>query len=139
MVGLSCHGLESEERRNERREANRIGATGAGLQAGGKTDQIKNGERIVKIGLLIQILFFGLFVFTSIIFHQRLSHQPTRKIVEKPVPWKKHMLALYLSSGLIFVRSVFRLIEYNQGSEGEFRILVKRLLVDAYLERVILT
>lgn len=28
------------------------------------------------------------------------------------------MMALYLSSGLIFVRSIFRLIEYSQGSDG---------------------
>ncbi|KAF8858976.1 hypothetical protein BDZ45DRAFT_714228 [Acephala macrosclerotiorum] len=73
-------------------------AGGAGLQAGGKTDQISNGERIVKIELLIQIIFFGLFVLTSIIFHQPLSYQPTRNILEKPVPWKKHMSALYIRS-----------------------------------------
>ncbi|CZR67152.1 related to RTM1 protein [Phialocephala subalpina] len=93
-------------------------AGGAGLQAGGKTDQIKNGERIVKIGLLIQIVFFGLFILTSIIFHQRLSRHLWLRQSTAKIPWKKHIFALYISSALIFVRSIFRLAEYSQGSDG---------------------
>jgi hypothetical protein len=34
------------------------------------------------------------------------------------MPWKKHLWALYASSALILVRSVFRVVEYLQGYYG---------------------
>jgi RTA1 like protein. len=34
------------------------------------------------------------------------------------VPWKKHQTVLYIGSLLILVRSIFRYIEYNEGSSG---------------------
>ena len=32
--------------------------------------------------------------------------------------WKKHLYPLYIISGLIMVRSIFRVIEYAMGSKG---------------------
>lgn len=32
--------------------------------------------------------------------------------------WRKHIITLYITSGLVFVRSVFRVAEYIQGENG---------------------
>jgi hypothetical protein len=34
------------------------------------------------------------------------------------LPWKRHLYNLYFTSGLIMVRSIFRVIEYIQGNSG---------------------
>ena len=34
------------------------------------------------------------------------------------VPWKKHMAALHSSSVLILIRSIIRVVEYIQGTDG---------------------
>jgi hypothetical protein len=34
------------------------------------------------------------------------------------LPWRRHMMVLYITSGLVFVRSVFRVAEYIQGEKG---------------------
>jgi hypothetical protein len=60
------------------------------------------------------------------IFHYRLVHdKPVKKCDQKtpaPVfahlPWKRHLYNLYIASGLIIVRSVFRIAEYIQGNAG---------------------
>ena len=36
----------------------------------------------------------------------------------EPAAWHKHMYALYVASGLILIRSVFRVIEYIMGNNG---------------------
>lgn len=39
-----------------------------------------------------------------------------------PLPWKKHLIALYAGSALILVRSVYRLVEYLQGGSSGYII-----------------
>lgn len=81
-----------------------------------KAKTAENGEKIVKIGLIVQILFFALFIVVSILFHVRLSRNGAR--YAHTVHWRKHQVALYASSILVFVRSIFRFIEYQAGSKG---------------------
>jgi hypothetical protein len=90
------------------------------MQAGThpKASTIKLGQTLIKIGLGIQLIFFAFFVLTSIIFHVRLSRTPTSATIHNTIPWKKYMWALYASSVLIFVRSLFRLAEYSSGADG---------------------
>jgi RTA1 like protein len=70
------------------------------------------GKNIILIGLALQIIFFGIFITTSIIFHMRArsSSQTT-----SPSLWQKYIYTLYISSSLILVRSVFRMIEFGAG------------------------
>jgi hypothetical protein len=75
-----------------------------------------SGKHIVVLGLFLQIIFFGVFVVTSGLFHQRIVRSPTAESVS--VPWQKYMYALYGASGLILVRSVFRIIEFTGGNDG---------------------
>ncbi|KAH9211067.1 RTA1 like protein-domain-containing protein [Leptodontidium sp. 2 PMI_412] len=93
-------------------------AIGAGSMAGHSTSAIKTGQTIILCGLVAQILFFMLFAVTAAIFHLRLLHTPTQKVLNDAIPWRKHMFALYASSFLILIRCVFRLVEYAQGRTG---------------------
>lgn len=93
-------------------------AGGGGIQAGGTLELYNLGEKIIVAGLFLQLLFFGFFVIASITFHLRLSKSPTAVALHGPVHWKRYLWILYITSGLILVRSVFRVIEYLQGNDG---------------------
>ncbi|KAJ5162292.1 hypothetical protein N7492_007684 [Penicillium capsulatum] len=91
------------------------------VQSGGaamlaRAKSAKNGEKIVKIGLIVQVLFFALFIVVSILFHIRITRHGAR--FEHAVNWRKHQLTLYAASMLIFVRCIFRFVEYQTGSGG---------------------
>lgn len=74
------------------------------------------GQNIMKVGVVVQVLFFGVFIATIIIFHMRLAKQGSR--TKNIVPWKKHIVALYTTGILILVRSIFRLIEFVESADG---------------------
>ncbi|TVY60215.1 Protein RTM1 [Fusarium oxysporum f. sp. cubense] len=91
---------------------------GGGMMAGGSLEALHNGERIVIIGLIVQIVFFSLFAVTAAVFHMRLVGSMSAKAAVSGIPWQRYLYTLYIASGLILVRSVFRLIEYAQGNAG---------------------
>lgn len=76
------------------------------------------GEHVIIGGLFVQIVFFGLFTITAIVFQARISKSPTGRSIELGNIWPRHMTALYISSILILVRSVVRVVEYLQGYSG---------------------
>jgi hypothetical protein len=92
---------------------------GGGLLAKAKThnDQ-KMGESVILGGLGIQILFFGFFIATTVTFHRRINKNPTARSYSVTGPWRQHILALYVSSALIMIRSVFRMIEFGMGNDS---------------------
>lgn len=63
-------------------------------------------------------MFFCLFIVTATIFDTRMRRNPTLRISHQSIPWRNHLMALYVSSGLILVRSLYRLVEYGQGQDG---------------------
>ena len=103
------------------------------------------GSKIIIGGLFVQLVFFGLFIIVSGVFHYRLvkdiplqkryspstifrfrkSRQPegsyepslSRKSLSH-LPWKRHLFNLYFASVLVMVRSTFRVIEYIGGNAG---------------------
>ncbi|KAL1616997.1 hypothetical protein SLS56_011185 [Neofusicoccum ribis] len=90
---------------------------GGGILANADTSsERKNGERVITIGLIVQLVFFGIFILVALNFHHRLSNHPNH--TSKTVPWKSGLIVLYIASMLIMVRSVFRVIEYVQGEDG---------------------
>ena len=97
-----------------------IQSTGAGLSATGKN--ASSSENIVVGGLVIQILFFGLFVVAAGIFHKRYARYCTmapggaRRIDE--FDWVGMLYMLYGVSALILVRCLFRIIEYVMGADA---------------------
>lgn len=76
------------------------------------------GQMIIIIGLVIQILFFGLFMVATIIFHRRITRKPTNASLAMVSPWDKLLVVLYGTSGLIMIRSLFRVVEYIMGEDG---------------------
>ncbi|KAF2659588.1 RTA1-domain-containing protein [Lophiostoma macrostomum CBS 122681] len=115
---------------------------GGGIQAMGTLSSMHTGEKLIVVGLALQLVFFGFFIIVAGLFHYRLVRdKPSRQIslncfkrhsntsdsrsltATPPVdistlPWKRHMYALYISSLLILVRSIFRIAEYVQGNNG---------------------
>ncbi|KAL2210916.1 RTA1 protein [Sarocladium strictum] len=92
--------------------------SGGGIQAGGTSKSYKRGERIILAGLFVQIAIFSIFVITASTIHRRIGKSPTPAGVQRTIPWRRHLYALYASSVLILVRSIFRVIEYIQGNGG---------------------
>lgn len=93
-------------------------ATGGGVQAAGTLELYEMGEKIIIAGLFVQIVVFGFFIVTTLVFHRRITANPTPQSVETLVPWRKCLWVLYGASMLIMVRSIFRVVEYVQGNGG---------------------
>ncbi|KAL1638019.1 hypothetical protein SLS58_009040 [Diplodia intermedia] len=93
-------------------------AGGGMLSKADTANEVKWGERIIIGGLCVQLLFFGLFMIVAAIFHIRILRVPTATAVALTVPWRRYLVILYVASALIMVRSVFRVVEYIQGSDG---------------------
>ncbi|KAL4926193.1 RTA1 domain-containing protein [Aspergillus undulatus] len=93
---------------------------GGGYMAAGTLEAMDNGETIVIVGLAVQLLFFGFFVIVSAIFHYRVKTAPGQNLQDTPQvrQWEAMMYCLYGACILIFVRSVFRVIEFVQGNSG---------------------
>lgn len=93
-------------------------AGGGGIQSAGTLDLYEIGEKVIIAGLFIQIFVFGFFVVTSILFHFRLARSPTPVSLRETVPWRRYLWVLYVTSAIILVRSIFRVVEYLQGNSG---------------------
>ncbi|KAJ0154783.1 Streptomycin 3''-adenylyltransferase [Fusarium oxysporum f. sp. albedinis] len=93
---------------------------GGGMLAGADSKSAKDrGQMIIIIGLFIQLIFFGMFIIVTVIFHRRIHNMPTVASLKIRAPWKRLLIVLYVSSGLIMIRSIFRVIEYIMGEDGE--------------------
>lgn len=93
-------------------------ASGGALASGKTVDLYHLGEKVIVSGLFVQIGIFGLFVVSTALFHSRIRTNLTPVASHGDIPWKRHLGVLYLTSGLILVRSIFRVIEYLQGNDG---------------------
>jgi len=88
-------------------------AGGGGIQAAATLQSLKIGEDIIIAGLFVQIAFFAVFMFTIVTFHLRVKRHGVAVVLPGThVNWMKLVWMLYAASGLIMVRSVFRVIEY---------------------------
>ncbi|PGH17945.1 hypothetical protein AJ79_00844 [Helicocarpus griseus UAMH5409] len=93
-----------------------VQAAGGGIQAIGNLSALHAGEKIIIVGLFIQIAFFGFFMVVSWYFRHRFVKGDGPATTA--APWRKHINALYAASILILVRSVFRVVEYLMGNNG---------------------
>lgn len=91
---------------------------GGGIQAAGSLELFHLGEKIMIVGLFIQIVFFGFFMVATVVFDRRVSTRPTDRALQGIIPWRRYLIILYATSFIIMVRSVFRVIEYAQGNNG---------------------
>lgn len=80
--------------------------------------KLKLGENVIIVRLIVQIIFFGFFVSVSIVFHKRMSGNPTSVAMTISFNWDRYVKVLYFASILIMARCLYRVIEYIQGSTG---------------------
>ncbi|KAH8691166.1 putative RTA1 domain protein [Talaromyces proteolyticus] len=90
------------------------------LQLGGGGMQTINsmrnvGQKVLVVGLIIQLIFFGFFLYVSVTFQIRLRRTGLNLISG---PWRRLLQILFLVSALIIGRCVFRIIEYVEGTDG---------------------
>ncbi|KAH7317208.1 RTA1 like protein-domain-containing protein [Rhexocercosporidium sp. MPI-PUGE-AT-0058] len=78
----------------------------------------KLGQALVLLGLAVQLISFCLFTYTAMVFHRRLKAAPTERSWVADQDWVKVMHMLYCTSGLIILRSLFRIVEYAMGNDG---------------------
>jgi hypothetical protein len=93
-------------------------AGGGGIQSAGTLEMFELGEKIIIAGLFIQIAVFGFFVVTALLFHTRVNTAAARGPVQRGIAWQRHLYVLYITSALILIRSIFRVVEYLQGNNG---------------------
>lgn len=103
-------------------------STGGGLMASGSVSTRNTGSNVVIGGLVVQLLFFGFFVIVAAVFQFRIQKRPTSKSqseleMTRHLGWRQRnwttvLLALYIVSALILIRSIFRLVEYKYGFDG---------------------
>lgn len=82
------------------------------------TSFISTGRNVIVGGLFAQIIFFGFFLISALVFQRRLASHPTVEDLAHHLPWRKHMYALHTSSVLVLVRSVVCVVEYLEGTDG---------------------
>ena len=90
-------------------------SSGGGIQANGNQNL---GQKIIIIGLFVQIFMFTLFLVTAIAFHRNILKKSTALLFSSIINWRLYLYILYITSTLILIRSIFRLIEYLQGNDG---------------------
>ncbi|KAH7225182.1 RTA1 like protein-domain-containing protein [Fusarium oxysporum] len=79
---------------------------------------MKIGEYVIIGGLFFQLAIFGIFIVVVSVFHRRMNRSPTNKSLEPSIRWRHYLTTLYITSGFIWVRSLFRVIEYLDGNDG---------------------
>lgn len=82
------------------------------------SNTISTGQNVIIGGLFVQVIFFGFFVISTLVFQRQLVSHPTAGGLADHLPWRKHVYALHTSSGLVLVRSIVRVVEYIQGTGG---------------------
>ncbi|ETS74388.1 hypothetical protein PFICI_14254 [Pestalotiopsis fici W106-1] len=92
---------------------------GGGILTNAKSpSSIQLGEKVIIVGLFIQLIGFIFFIGVTGTFHKRITQGSRTGPVSVAAPWRRHIFILYGVSALVFVRSLFRVIEYCQGYDG---------------------
>lgn len=93
-----------------------IQSTGAGLTPNARLAKI--GDAIIIAGLALQVLMFTAFLACCLVFHVRFRADEQRTKSTSDLPWVSCLGMLYVTSLLIQVRNIFRMVEYAMGTDG---------------------
>ncbi|KAM0228730.1 hypothetical protein ACHAPO_010480 [Fusarium lateritium] len=74
-------------------------------------------EDAVVAGLIVQLVFFTMFVVVTVCFHYRFA----KNSLVQPPNWHNFMMAIYFACMLILIRSIYRMVEYIQGPDAELQ------------------
>ncbi|EMT74002.1 Protein RTM1 [Fusarium odoratissimum] len=81
----------------------------------------REGENILAVGFAVQILFLILFMAISGIFQHRAAKGLPLRSCSPAINWRKYLLVNHIANMFILVRSIYHLIGYGQGYNGELR------------------
>lgn len=76
------------------------------------------GQGFIITSLCLHVVSFCLFILTVYVFQKRMRRAPTAEAFDIAIPWRQHLYSLYTISGLVLVRSIFRVVEYAMGNDG---------------------
>ncbi|CAF1309260.1 unnamed protein product, partial [Adineta ricciae] len=99
-----------------------IQSSGAGLLTAAKNDleKARTGENILLAGLIINLVSFAIFCLQLFYFEYQIRKLPPvflpESIYEKR--WRRFLYAIYISSILVLIRQIYRVIEFAQGFTG---------------------
>ncbi|KAK0637995.1 Protein RTM1 [Lasiodiplodia hormozganensis] len=91
------------------------------------TDKMKLGEKVIEAGLFVQLIFFGFFLVIGSWWKRGIEKDiepapgSNNSSSEPGVAWRKHFWVLMGASSLVFLRCVFRVVEYMSGRGAEFQ------------------
>ena len=92
---------------------------GGGIMARGNNSSATLGANIIVGGLVLQLIFFGIFIAVAAAFDRTMHVRPTARSTKPELAsWRRHLKVLYAVSGLIMVRNIVRVVEYAQGNSG---------------------
>ncbi|KAL6699271.1 RTA1 like domain-containing protein [Trichoderma pleuroticola] len=95
-------------------------AGGSGILASAKNNPSMSdtGNNVIIGGLVLQLIWFAIFVVVAGVFHYRMRSIPTARSQQPECRWQIYLQTLYVSGILIIVRNLFRVIEYVEGNGG---------------------
>ncbi|KAH7029610.1 RTA1 like protein-domain-containing protein [Microdochium trichocladiopsis] len=97
-----------------------IQVAGAIMSGSEQADEAQRGRMLIIVGLVLQIVAFGLFAAWTAVFHRRMASATDTGAGQPGIRhWQRYVYGLYAISLLFVVRNTTRLIEYNEGPGGE--------------------
>lgn len=78
----------------------------------------KYGNGIVVAGLMLQVIAFAGFMSCCLLFHTKFRTHLAQSGETIEMPWESVLWMLYVTSVIVSIRNVFRLIEYIAGHDS---------------------
>lgn len=93
-------------------------AGGGGMMA--QASMADTGQKIMLLGLFVQLTFLGFFLCISLVFWQRMSKSSKQYAVPQygKHTWDKLLKMVLGAAIIIILRCIFRVIEFAQGHSG---------------------
>src|SRR5690242_13656133 len=91
---------------------------GGGMMA--QASMADMGQKIMLIGLFVQLLFLGFFLCIGLVFWKRMSKSPKKYAIPQygKHSWDKLLKMVLAAAVIIILRCIFRVIEFAQGHDG---------------------
>lgn len=91
---------------------------GGGMEASASSADL--GQKVMLVGLVVQLIFFSFFLTVAITFDRRMSKSPLRYTIPKygKHSWRSLLLLLLGAAFVIIGRCVYRVIEFSNGRKG---------------------
>jgi hypothetical protein len=95
-----------------------IQSGGGGMMAQAKSADL--GQKVILARLFAQLIFFGFFLVTAIVFERRIMRSGMRYTIPRygKHTWRALLLLLLAAAVVIIQRCVYRVVEFSQGQDG---------------------